>query len=561
MKLTLGSAVALVLALSVCTRAGAQWNPPAGQWGKVDPADLRVMTWNVRDGICSSNAKVEGQNNWCAIARIIAALKPDVLILEETGDNSGNGTGSGVDSVAELTETLDDLLHGGTDGFHGNSPITSWVQKYAPSYDLPYVFVSVENDGFNRNVLLSRFPFSDLNGDTRATISDIPTVTATGYAPGGDGGIRGFLFAEIDLPSVTYRGDFVMGGSHLKSGGQASDQIQRVEAAQNVAYVIRNWFNGGGTPVPDPAARIADSPQATSVLDALTPVVIGGDWNEDEVANGTFRGPAAWLSQALVVGGTSDGTDADGSDMTLDSAVVFFTGSDASHSGGDKLDYVSWQDSICTLRLSTIFLSGSNPASAQPPELNGFPNPQAASATASDHRPVLCDLRLPIVDCNGNGVADTTDITNGTAQDQNGNQIPDDCECYSESYCITSPNSVGPGALMDSAGSFSIAANNFFLLAYGLPPGTAGLFYYGQGETQVPFGNGFRCVAGSVFRLPILNADLLGTANLQLDFPALPSAGMIHPGETWRFQIWYRNPAGGGAGYNLSDGRRVRFCP
>src|SRR5262245_2872324 len=113
-------AVLLVLA----SPSLAQWNPPTAQWGKLDPADLRVMTWNVQDALCSSNAKVEGNNNWCACARVVAAMKPDVLFLSETADNNGNGTGSNVDSVAALTTTIDDFLHGGTDSFHGNSAVT-----------------------------------------------------------------------------------------------------------------------------------------------------------------------------------------------------------------------------------------------------------------------------------------------------------------------------------------------------------------------------------------------------------------------------------------------------
>jgi hypothetical protein len=47
----------------------------------------------------------------------------------------------------------------------------------------------------------------------------------------------------------------------------------------------------------------------------------------------------------------------------------------------------------------------------------------------------------------------------------------------------------------------------------------------------------------------------------QVNFTAAPAAGVLVPGSTWRFQLWYRNPAGGGAGYNLSNGLRVRFCP
>ena len=58
-------------------------------------------------------------------------------------------------------------------------------------------------------------------------------------------------------------------------------------------------------------------------LDTLPPLptVIGGDWNEDDLANGATRGPADWLTAAQTVGGTTDGTDRDGTDMLLDGAL------------------------------------------------------------------------------------------------------------------------------------------------------------------------------------------------------------------------------------------------
>ena len=46
----------------------------------------------------------------------------------------------------------------------------------------------------------------------------------------------------------------------------------------------------------------------------------------------------------------------------------------------------------------------------------------------------------------------------------------------------------------------------------------------------------------------------------QLDFSAAPSAGRLMPGTQWHFQAWYRDPAAGGAGYNLTDGLSVTFC-
>lgn len=550
----------LVLLPLLATPAFAQWNPPVGQWGKQVSTDLRVMTWNVQDAICSTNAKVEGANNWCAQARIVAALRPDVLFLEECADNNGNGTGSSMDSVAQLTTTLDNFLHGGVDSFHGNSAVTSWVQKYAPTYDLPYVFVSTDNDGFNRNVILSRWPFQDLNGDGKSTLANIPNVTASQWAPGGDGGIRGFAFAEINLPDATYPGNLVVGCAHLKSGGLTSDHDQRIAAAQNVSYVMRYWYNGNGGSTPDPLNKIADAPAATSVLDAHTPIVIGGDWNEDEFTNGQ-KGPADWLSMAQTTGGTSDGTDRDGTDGTYDHALQYFTGSDNSHSSGAKFDYVCWQDSILSLRNSTLFLSGSNPSAAQPPELSGYPNPSGASAMASDHRPIVADLYYPPVDCNHNGIADDLDIQNGTSSDYNANAVPDDCECFEQDYCTATPNSTGLATGITSGGSLSRAANSFFVEAYNGPPNANGIFLASQHAQQVLFGNGYLCVAGPLYRLGVTPLDFLGNAHRQLDFNALPSGMSIDGGETWHFQYWHRDPAAGGANVNLSPGRRVAFCP
>jgi hypothetical protein len=129
-----------------------------------------------------------------------------------------------------------------------------------------------------------------------------------------------------------------------------------------------------------------------------------------------------------------------------------------------------------------------------------------------------------------------------------------------QNYCVTSPNSVGPGAVMSWSGSQSIVTNNFALIATGCPMGTPGLFFYGQAAAQTAFGNGFRCIGGQLFRLPVTNADIFGNAQHALNFQG-PLPAPISAGQNWRFQFWYRNPAGGGAGFNLSDGLHVPFCP
>ncbi|MBA2556484.1 MAG: matrixin family metalloprotease [Chloroflexi bacterium] len=159
---------------------------------------------------------------------------------------------------------------------------------------------------------------------------------------------------------------------------------------------------------------------------------------------------------------------------------------------------------------------------------------------------------------------------NATSLDSVSNPWPFDatgsagCKDVTSNYCQTTPNSVGSGALISYAGSTSITGDNFILQAVGLPPNQNGLFYYGPNETLAAFGNGVRCVGGSTFRLPVVLADFLGDISHQVDFSAIPAgsgAGQIHPGSQWKFQAWYRDPDAGGAGFNLSDGLSVTFCP
>jgi len=106
-----------------------------------------------------------------------------------------------------------------------------------------------------------------------------------------------------------------------------------------------------------------------------------------------------------------------------------------------------------------------------------------------------------------------------------------------------------------------VTANDWTMRAVYCPPSQFGLFYYGRDQNQVPFGDGWRCVDGQVFRLPTVQIDATGEATWPFDFTSPPEpAGLVEPGETWRFQFWYRDPAAGGAGFNLSDGLSVNFC-
>ncbi|MEO1511125.1 MAG: hypothetical protein AAFU70_03545, partial [Planctomycetota bacterium] len=377
----------------VAGTAAAQWNPSAGQWLKSDPADIRVMTWNIGDGLFANQGGKQSDSfsNWNAVTRIVAALEPDVLILQEVGASGG------ADSVNVTNQVIDLWRNGGADPFIGGT-VTSFITGLAltPGYDLPYRYVLNQNsDGFNRNVILSRFPIADINGDGVSVGDDI-SVQSDLWAPGPDGGIRGFSFAEIDLPDTTYSGDMVIGNSHLKAFGDCNSYQQRVRAAQNISYFIEHYWNGDQTGTSDPRGRI-NFPNSGSVLDANTPVVWGGDWNNTPTFDGpggctTSINPVEYMVSSAF--GLNDGTDRDGSDAQRDFALVPGT-SDASTQSGSKLDYIAWQDSIATLRREFIFNAGRTPFPLPQPVATG-PRPTSLSGIASDHRPVIVDLILPL---------------------------------------------------------------------------------------------------------------------------------------------------------------------
>jgi hypothetical protein len=70
-------------------------------------------------------------------------------------------------------------------------------------------------------------------------------------------------------------------------------------------------------------------------------------------------------------------------------------------------------------------------------------------------------------------------------------------------------------------------------------------------------------VGSPIYRLaPPQASDGQGSAQKALDLtqPPLGSGnGMVTTGSTANFQYWYRDPQGGGSGFNLSNGLSVTF--
>ncbi|MFT7677991.1 MAG: subtilisin family serine protease [Planctomycetota bacterium] len=134
-------------------------------------------------------------------------------------------------------------------------------------------------------------------------------------------------------------------------------------------------------------------------------------------------------------------------------------------------------------------------------------------------------------------------------------------DCWSYGYCQGLANSTGSVAGINASGSLVVTDNNFTLNANNVPAGQNGIFFYGAGQTSLPFGNGIRCVDGTLYRLPVVTASNAGTVNYTPDLTSPPQGGQIIAGSTWNFQLWYRDPAAGGANYNATEGLAVTFCP
>lgn len=136
-------------------------------------------------------------------------------------------------------------------------------------------------------------------------------------------------------------------------------------------------------------------------------------------------------------------------------------------------------------------------------------------------------------------------------------------------YCQSSLNSFGTMALINFTGSLDISGSptpaTFGLITTGTPPvpQSFGMYTYGTVQTNIPFANGFLCIspfAPGIFRFT--PQPLTATGILPNSIVTHPSEyAAFTPGSSWNFQLWYRNPAAGGANFNLSNGLHVNFAP
>lgn len=128
------------------------------------------------------------------------------------------------------------------------------------------------------------------------------------------------------------------------------------------------------------------------------------------------------------------------------------------------------------------------------------------------------------------------------------------------------PNSSGTGGHLTASGSGSLTRDNLRLHAAGLPTGLMAMPLLGREGTGVNVGDGQLCLTGKIYRYPLVGSGfgafafgpgLLGYAEAGFTVPPA-----ITPGETWAFQVWFRDPQGScGGGSNLTNAVSVTFWP
>ncbi len=155
-----------------------------------------------------------------------------------------------------------------------------------------------------------------------------------------------------------------------------------------------------------------------------------------------------------------------------------------------------------------------------------------------------------------------------------GNAIPycfgTGCPCGNEDSTAGCANSTASGGWLAACGTTSVTTDDLVLTASSLPPHSAGVLVMGAGTAATPAGDGRLCIAGGgvgTFRFPPTASDNAGTIVAGRGLVAESHAlfgplGRIAAGQTWNFQVFYRDGAGScGSGLNTTNAIAVTFLP
>jgi hypothetical protein len=217
-----------------------------------------------------------------------------------------------------------------------------------------------------------------------------------------------------------------------------------------------------------------------------------------------------------------------------------------------------------------------------------LPNPSQADCDG-DGVGDACAIAAGAPDCNQNGVPDSCDISGGTSQDTNFNGIPDECEtgtgfpfCFGDGTgsvacpcnnlgasgrgCANSQNPAG--ALLAASGT--TVPDTLTLTSSGELGNAFSILLQGNQQLSTPvlFGDGLRCVGGTLKRLYLHSASggvvvFPPSGALSISAQSAALGDPIAPGSMRSYQVYYRDsslsfcPAPSGNTWNVGNAQRV----
>ena len=138
------------------------------------------------------------------------------------------------------------------------------------------------------------------------------------------------------------------------------------------------------------------------------------------------------------------------------------------------------------------------------------------------------------------------------------------------------PNSTGVPGMITATGSRVIADDDLTLTATDLPPGSFAFFLTSRTigmPIMIPTSVGTLCLDGQIGRFqaqvgPVdANGQYAISTDTNLGVPTFSLTAMptpqglvpVMPGETWHFQCWHRDLAGGAVTSNFTEGFEITF--
>jgi hypothetical protein len=186
-------------------------------------------------------------------------------------------------------------------------------------------------------------------------------------------------------------------------------------------------------------------------------------------------------------------------------------------------------------------------------------SPSLAAAVGALAVPAAGNLAQLVLRDSGQNVTTVAQITHA--------EVVDLVDQPGENLCVAANNASGRPARIAARGSAVVAANTLVLDCTDLPTGVFGYFLASRdgGFVVAPGGSqGTLCLGGAIGRYAgdVQFSGAAGAFSSTVELGAVPQpsgAVAVVPGDTWRFQCWYRDFTGASPTSNFSDAVWVRF--